>query len=366
MMASKTISIKAENSKLVVESLKARLEGTTPKMILFFASSVYKGIEQELEQAFGGVPAIGSTSHSEYCNDTFVDDSVSFLILDDTVVEDVDIRVVEDIKGSPDFSGTMAQVHEHFGGVDHILENFDKYVGIVLFEASAKAEESCMDKLGNSTDLIYIGGTSSEKDGYSRVYACGKSYEKAAVLATLKTVSGYQLLKTQSAEVYSPKGYTVTKLDMSTRTMYELDGRPVGEVYAEALGIDIGEISNYFVSNPLGVLADEEIFVRTFDAVQEDGGITVHCGIPEGTEIHILKIGDIIQDTKNALDDTITETPAAVVNFNCLYRTFEILNKNIVPEYCALFGKYPSIGFSTAGEAFLGHINETSTVLILK
>ena len=43
-----------------------------------------------------------------------------------------------------------------------------------------------------------------------------------------------------------------------------------------------------------------------------------------------------------------------------------MLNKDLTQPYCALFGRYPSIGFSTGGEAFLGHINETSTVLIIK
>ena len=114
-----------------------------------------------------------------------------------------------------------------------------------------------------------------------------------------------------------------------------------------------------------GVVADTEIFVRTFNQIQ-DGGITLHCGLPEGTEINVLKIGNIVDDTKKALDETISYEPAGVINFNCLYRTLEILNENQVEPYCALFGRYPSIGFSTNGEAFLGHINETSTILVIK
>ena len=41
------------------------------------------------------------------------------------------------------------------------------------------------------------------------------------------------------------------------------------------------------------------------------------------------------------------------------------MNQNLVQTYCDLFGRYTSIGFSTSGEAYLGHINETSTVLII-
>ncbi len=115
----------------------------------------------------------------------------------------------------------------------------------------------------------------------------------------------------------------------------------------------------------MGIVADGEIFVRTFNELK-DGGITLHCGLPEGAEINVLKIGDIVHDTREALDNIITYEPAGVINFNCLYRTFEILNKDLTGPYCALFGRYPSIGFSTGGEAFLGHINETSTILVIK
>ena len=75
---------------------------------------------------------------------------------------------------------------------------------------------------------------------------------------------------------------------------------------------------------------------------------------------------NIVDDTKKALDEAIRTPPAGVINFNCLYRTLEILNEDQVEPYCALFGRYPSIGFSTNGEAFLGHINETSTILVIK
>ena len=100
----------------------------------------------------------------------------------------------------------------------------------------------------------------------------------------------------------------MTKSDLPNRILYEFDGRPCGKVYAEVLEVPTEEIPNYFVSNPLGIVADGEIFMRTF----------------------------------------------------------EMLNKKLTADYCALWGRYPSIGFSTGREAFLGHINETSTVLIIK
>ena len=368
-MAIKTLSIKATDSQDMAQKAKTALKDFNAELLLFFAASFYdtSSPAKELSIAFPHSRIIGSTSHSEYCNSSYTDNSVSIMAIDKQSVEDVCIQVVENIEQKNfNLHSLMQQMESHFGGQEEIFNHFDRYVGIILFETTAKAEESFMDALGTASDILFVGGSSScTENNISKVYADGKSYTKAAVLAVLKTVNGYDVLKTQSACIFSQQKLTVTKSDMSQRIVYEFDHRPCGEVYAEVLGVPKDQIQNYFVSNPLGIVVDEEIFVRTFDKIQKDG-ITLHCGLPEGSEINVLKIGDIIADTKKALDTTITYTPAGVINFNCLYRTFETLNKELTQQYCSLFGHYNSIGFSTSGEAFLGHINETSTILVIK
>lgn len=367
-MAIKTMSLKAADSAGIARDAKAQLADFSPRVMLFFASDIYDATAPaaELQKAFPGCDIIGSTSHSEFCGRTFSEGTVSLMAIDAQSVSDCCIKVVTGVKAHPDFAPTVEEIHEYFGGSDEIFDYFERYVGLVLFESSGGAEEYCMDRLGTATDILFVGGTSSTfQSGASRVYAGGQAYEDAMVLAVLKTVKGYDVVKTQSAQVYSDRGFTVTKSDVENRIMYELDHRPVAQVYAETLGVPIEKIADYFASNPLGVLADGQIFVRTFKAVTADG-ISLYCGIPEGSEIHLLKIGDIVKDTKRDMERVIKYEPAGVINFNCLYRTFEIQKGNIVQQYCDVFGKYPNIGFSTSGEAFLGHINETSTVLVIK
>ncbi len=365
-MAIKTLSIKGTDSQDIVRQAKEALTGFQPKLLLFFASSEYDAPCAALKEAFPDSEIIGSTSHSEYCGSDYTSRSVSIMAMDSGSIADICVRVVENIAAEPNLRETLGGMHTYFGGEEEILSHYEKFVGLVMFETSAKAEEIFMDRLGTATDVLFVGGSSSVGDsGDSYVYANGQRYTGAAVLAMLKTVNGYDVIKTQSAHILSERKLTVTKSDLRNRVLYEFDNRPCGEVYAEVLGVPVDQIQNYFVSNPLGVVAGDEIFVRTFNEIQNDG-ITLHCGIPEGTEINVLKIGNIVDDTKKALDGVITYQPAGVINFNCLYRTLEILNEKQVEPYCALFGRYPSIGFSTSGEAYLGHINETSTILVIK
>lgn len=365
-MAVKTFSIKDTND---LNNLKNNMADFEPKLIVFFSSSDYDNLNpsQKFKEAYPNAKVIGCTSHSEYYKNDFSYNTISVMAIDENSVSDVCVQVVENVSDGYDMDEITSKLHSYYGTYNEILQHFDKYVGLVLFESSCKIEEEFMDKLGTSTDIMFVGGTSSTtSNGISKVYADGKTYTNAVVLALLKTVSGYDVLKTQSAVILSDKTYKVTKSDMKNRLLYELDGRDVKEVYAEALGIDKSDIANYFVSNPVGVLANDEIFIRTMNEIQENGGVSLHCAIPENTEIHILKLTDIVKDTEKALNSAITYEPAGVINFNCLYRTFEMLNKKAEKEYCAIFGKYNSIGFSTSGEAFLGHINQTSTILVIK
>lgn len=369
ILAIRTLSLRGTDSKDVARQAKESLGSFQAELILFFASSIYDGSNPaaELTAVFPESKIIGSTSHSEYCNSSYTSGSVSIMAMDKDSVKDAHVQVVENIGENPDIPAAVEAFRNYFGGVDELFDHFDHYVGLVLLESSVKAEEIFMDRLGTSTDLLFVGGSSSSAENHiSKVYIGDKGYTGAAVLAVLKTTKGYDVLKTQSASVFSERKLLVTKSDLRKRILYEFDHRPCGEVYAEVLHVPQEEIANYFVSNPLGIVADGEIFVRTFDQIQDGGGITLHCGLAEGSEINVLQIGDIVEDTRKALDKVISRPPAGVVNFNCLYRTFEMLNKNLTQEYTALFGRYPSIGFSTSGEAFLGHINETSTVLVIR
>jgi hypothetical protein len=55
-----------------------------------------------------------------------------------------------------------------------------------------------------------------------------------------------------------------------------------------------------------------------------------------------------------------------IINFNCILRTLELKQKNLTGEYGDLFTSIPTIGFSTYGEQYIGHINQTATMLVFR
>ena len=136
-MAIKTLSIKGTDSRDVARQAREALAEFQPKLLLFFASSTYESPEAALKEAFPGTEIIGSSSHSEYCNDSYTSGSVSIMAMDTGSVEDVCVRVVENIGAEPDLRDVLDGMHGYFGGVEEILANYERYVGVVLFESSA-------------------------------------------------------------------------------------------------------------------------------------------------------------------------------------------------------------------------------------
>jgi hypothetical protein len=93
-----------------------------------------------------------------------------------------------------------------------------------------------------------------------------------------------------------------------------------------------------------------------------------YCSVKEGMELSLLESTDIIASTKQSLDAARAEmgSISGVINFNCILRTLELGQKGLCEDYGKLFEGVPTVGFSTYGEQYIGHINQTATMLVFK
>jgi len=120
------------------------------------------------------------------------------------------------------------------------------------------------------------------------------------------------------------------------------------------------------MKNPVGLMVNGEPYVRSPQQTKGDS-IVFYCNIKEGTELTLLESTDIIADTQNDLKQKLAnQKPDGIINFHCILRTLELEQKKLTEAYGKIFADIPTIGFSTYGEQYLGHINQTSTILIIK
>ncbi|MCA1064375.1 FIST N-terminal domain-containing protein (plasmid) [Rossellomorea sp. AcN35-11] len=368
-MKAKQIFSDKKELKGILSDFETGLKGFDTKVLMVFSSSQHdtKKLSEGLHDLFPGVEVIGATTSGELASGVMSDGAVSAMALSSEVVEDVKIEVVEDAGADGDVKGAFRSFEEYYGEKPMDMD-FQKYAGIVLFDGLSLSEEDLMERIGESTDILFVGGSAGDdlKFEQTTLYYKGQTYHNAAILALLKMKAEFDFIKTQSFDVLDKK-LVATKVDEETRTVLEFNGKPATEAYAEAIGVKESELEDFFMSNPLGLVAGEEIFVRSPQRV--DGQkVVFYCQILEGMEVNVLKGLDIVEDTAKALRDKEKElgSISGIVNFHCILRTLELKNKGLTEEYGNVFSDYPTAGFSTYGEAFLGHINQTSTMLVIK
>ena len=135
-----------------------------------------------------------------------LDNSVVVMALDSEVINDVKIEVVENISNTPDISSAFKSFEEYYNQSMAEMD-FTKYVGMILIDGLSLSEEKVMDKIGDLTDVTFIGGSAGDDLKFEKtyVYANGKCYSNAVVLALMEPKNGFDIIKTQSFKSLNKK-----------------------------------------------------------------------------------------------------------------------------------------------------------------
>jgi hypothetical protein len=369
-MPVKIASSSKPSEKDAAAEIALQLESESFRLVVFFASPKYDAalISGSIQERFGASLVIGCSSAGEIISGKMLTHSVVAMGIGSDIVEDVAAEVVTSIKAENNIASAFHAIENHYGIPSADLD-IEKYAGLILVDGLQSAEEKLMMKIGDLTNISFIGGSAGDDMAFQKtfVYAGGRSYSDAAVVAILKLKKGFDIIKTQSVRVMN-KTLTATKVDEASRTVLEFNGKPAVAAYAAALGIAETEVDRVFMEHPLGLLTGAgEPYIRS--PKQSIGSaLSFFCGIREGMELSLLETTDIVADTKKAINglSAANGTAAGMINFNCILRTLELQQNQETEAYGKIFSPVPTIGLSTYGEEYIGHINQTATILVFK
>ena len=370
-MAIITASSTKTSLEEVIDEIKNTFSSITPKMIIYFASSSFapQEISSKMKNAFPDSETFGCSTAGEIVSGKMLKNSVVAMALDESTAGNVKIEIVKDIKtnAKENVEKALISFGEHFDQKASDLSP-EKYVGIILIDGLSVSEEIVMDKIGDLTNVLFIGGSAGDdlKFDCTYVYANGAAYTNAAILAILEPTAGFDFIKTQSF-CQLETTLTATKVNEQSREVNEFNGKPAAEAYAEALQSSVEDVSKHFMNNPVGLMVTDDVFVRSPQQIKGNS-MVFYCAVKEGMELTLLESTNIINDTKEALDNKLKELGniEGIINFNCILRTLALEAKDLTDDYGQIFSDIPTIGFSTYGEEFIGHINQTSTMLVFK
>lgn len=349
--------------------LQSQMTDCNPRAVLFFASSQYdpQTICENVQKAFPQAQTFGCSTSGEIASGKMLKNTVVAMGFTADVIDDLNLQIVENIETDNQVDKAFKEFEAHFKE-DPFSMGVDEYVGLILVDGLRMAEEKLMDRIGELSNLFFIGGSAGDdlKFAQTWVYANGKAYTDAALLALLKPKVRFSFIKTQSFKPCSAK-LVATKVKTSERKVIEFNHMPAAVAYAKAVGTTVDKADQFFMSNPVGLFIDDEPYVRSPQRIEEEA-MHFYCNVMEGMEMTLLESSDIVEDTRKAVAEKVSGSNqiSGIINFHCILRTLELEKNGTTQAYADIFADIPTIGFSTYGEEFIGHINQTSTMLVFE
>jgi hypothetical protein len=239
--------------------------------------------------------------------------------------------------------------------------------GFLLIDGLSVREEPVARSLQNAFGkLPLVGGSAGDGLGFAKtqVYYDGAFHPDSAVVALVTTNLPFRVFKTQHF-VLTERRVVVTEADAARRIVFEIDGRPAAESYAQLIGVDVQTLDPArFATQPVLVLVDGTNYVRSIQKANPDGSLTFYCAIEEGIILRGARGVDLVgnlEESFAAIRAAIGH-PQLVVGSDCIQRKLEITERGLVDRVEQVFRDNNTIGFSSYGEQYLGvHVNQTLT-----
>jgi diguanylate cyclase (GGDEF)-like protein len=364
-----TLSVEEE----AVRDLKKQLRNFETKLLVFFASPAYDltRVSFLLKVTFPESMTFGCSTAGEIATGKMLNQSIVAMAFNSKLISDAKIEIIQDLSAKTTVDQAFDSFERYYKISPGKLDPA-RFLGLVLVDGMCLQHEVLMDQIGNKTNIYFVGGAAGDDERYEQTYVCanGQAFTDAAILVLLKLheEASFDIIKTQSF-CKMDQVLVANKVHAATREVIEFNHQPAISAYAAALGLKSDDLApDSFMTHPLGLVIDgEEIFVRS--PLQKRGThMKLFCNLLEGMEVHLLEATDIVADTQLALEKKLAEFGRfeGILNFNCILRTQQLQRMNQLNAYADLFKSYPTAGFSTYGEEYIGHINQTATLLVFK
>ena len=148
-----------------IAELKNQIGTFKTKFILFFASSNFEveNTAMKIKKVFADAEVAGCTTSGEIVSGKVLDNSIVAMAFDSTAIADMKIEVVENIKQDTDGNIRKAfSAFENYFKIPMKDMDYKKYVGLILIDGLSGAEEKVIDKIGDLTNVIFIGGSAGD------------------------------------------------------------------------------------------------------------------------------------------------------------------------------------------------------------
>lgn len=359
----------ARDAREAVREFHAAVAQPDMALILFFCSSHYDldVLAQEMASRFVGVQVVGCTTAGEIgptgcCRNSIA--GASFPVGGFAAVSGLvpDLRQF-DVERGQDFTCNLVQELQNRAP----QASLDNSFAFLVIDGLSTREELVARTFQYALGKIpLVGGSAGDGPnfGTTHVYRDGRFLTGAAILVLVSTPLPFEPFMTQHFRAAESR-VVVTDADVGQRVVNEIDGRPAAQVYADLVGVGVGELGPaHFAASPMVVVINGTNYVRSIGKVTANGGLKFFCAIDTGIVLRVAHTVDLVQSLETdlaAMRAAIGE-PQLVIGCDCILRRLEMDATGSIGRVQELLQRNRVVGFNTYGEQYRGmHVNQTFT-----
>lgn len=357
----------------LVAALDAGLGGRPAAAVLWFASPVHDpgAVAGPLVARYPAAAVLGCSTAGEFTETGTGTGGISAVALPAGLVVR-SATALADLSGGA-AAGTEAAAFTVAAALGGPLRGLDpgRHLALLLVDGTHGDEEVVTRTLGDTAPALdVVGGSAGDDLAFAgTTVAVGDVVSRhGAALAVLELAVPFRVVRTCA---FTPSGrrLRVTRTDASRRVVLQFDRLPAVDAYADALGIETDSVDTAaFMTHPVVLTVDGEPQVRSPRATTARGGIAFFGQVPAGSEVDLVRAGDVVAGTRAAIRgavDALGGRASGAVMFNGVLRRLRMDADGAGGRFVDAFGGIPTAGFHTYGEAWLGHSNHTLTGVVL-
>ena len=362
------ISVNVQPEQAVNEAC-TKITANNPKLIIFFSDRLsFESYTQLLHKKFPETPLMGVCTYSSMSNAGYLHKGLQLVAFLDGVT--VKTGAIHEISTNP--QKYDRPLREYAAELGEQPDEQRKTVCVLFNTAGLGAEELVLDTLQNAfADFnipVFGGSASSDIVAHGYVSLNGLVLEESSIYALITFEDDIFMRYQENMFKAEDKCFRVTRSDLESRTIYELDGHPVSDVLCRALKVSKEELPEALKVHPLGRVSNNNLFISEITQVNDDGSITTYCRTFNQTEVVLLDLGDFREEMRTTIDDInefFSEVEFSLL-VNCFSRVKLYENRGWMDEFSSTFsrdlGQY--IGLASHGEQLDGYLLNL-TLLVL-
>lgn len=260
----------------------------------------------------------------------------------------------------------MERIKQFEKALDEVGGNGENTVCIDFSSGNDECVIATMQSVLKRKKISLTGGTA-----WDGLVSCnGKVYEDAATYAFVHNTAGKVKVYKENMYITSDKVHMVTKANPDENVIYELDGRPAAQVYAEELGISKSQIEEQTFVNPFGRCIGDEIFIVSIKELRNNDSLACYRKANPKDKLNILELGDydgIVKETVRQIQSDFSSI-SGVFSVNCAFRYLFYERENYTNTYLRLMGQLGiHAGLIGLGEHYkTQHTNQTMSCVVFE